>query len=205
MVNPRRSPPRRGTVAAMSRFFINRPIVAIVIAILTVICGVISMVTLPVAQISGHRSAGSQLSSATYLGADAQTIEQSVAAPIEQQMSGVDNMLYMFSTNTNNGGMNLRVTFDVKTQPNTNLILTQMREALAATQLPADVNNFGVMVRKATSSPLLMLSLYSPKGTRDRNFLANYAYINMVDELARGRRAWATCWCTAAATRCRSG
>src|SRR5665811_1710167 len=81
--------------------------------------------------------------------------------------------------------MSMRVTFDVKTQPNTNLILTQMREALAATQLPADVNNFGVLVRKATASPLLMLSLYSPKGTRDRNFLANYAYINMVDELGR--------------------
>jgi len=123
--------------------------------------------------------------SATYLGADAQTIEQSVAAPIEQQMSGVDNMAYMVSTNTNSGSMGLRVTFDVKTQPNTDLILTQMREALAATQLPADVNNFGVLVRKATASPLLMLSLYSPKGTRDRNFLANYAYINMVDELGR--------------------
>src|SRR5665811_1127335 len=94
---------------------------------------------------------------------------------------------YMVSTNTNSGSMSMRVTFDVKTQPNTNLILTQMREALAATQLPADVNNYGVVVRKATSSPLLMLSVYSPKGTRDRNFLANYAYINMVDELGRAQ------------------
>jgi HAE1 family hydrophobic/amphiphilic exporter-1 len=168
----------------MSRFFINRPIVAMVIAILTVILGAIAMVTLPVAQFPEIVPPEVTIN-ATYLGADAQTIEQSVAAPIEQQMSGVDNMAFMVSTNSNNGGMGLRVTFDVKTQPNTNLILTQMREALAATQLPTDVNNFGVIVRKATSSPLLMISLYSPNGTRDRNFLANYAYINMVDELGR--------------------
>jgi HAE1 family hydrophobic/amphiphilic exporter-1 len=168
----------------MSRFFINRPIVAMVIAILTVILGAIAMVSLPVAQFPEIVPPEVTIG-ATYLGADAQTIEQSVAAPIEQQMSGVDNMAYMVSTNTNSGGMGLRVTFDVKTQPNTNLILTQMREALAATQLPADVNNYGVVVRKATSSPLMMVSLYSPNGTRDRNFLANYAYINMVDELAR--------------------
>jgi HAE1 family hydrophobic/amphiphilic exporter-1 len=81
--------------------------------------------------------------------------------------------------------MSLRVNFDVKTQPNTDLILTQMRESLAATQLPADVNNYGVIIRKAMSSPIYMIALYSPKGTRDRNFLANYAYINLVDELSR--------------------
>jgi hydrophobic/amphiphilic exporter-1 (mainly G- bacteria), HAE1 family len=168
----------------MSTFFINRPIVAMVIAILTVILGVISLLTLPVAQYPDIVPPEVTIG-AIYPGADAQTVEQSVAAPIEQQMSGVDNMQYMVSTNANNGGMNMRVTFDIKTQPNINLILTQMRQALAATQLPADVNNYGVIVRKALSSPLLMLSLYSPKGTRDRNFLANYAYINLVDELAR--------------------
>jgi HAE1 family hydrophobic/amphiphilic exporter-1 len=168
----------------MSKFFIERPIVAIVIAILTVIIGAISMVTLPVAQYPEIVPPEVTIN-ATYLGADAQTIEQSVAAPIEQQMSGVDNMQYMFSTNANNGSMSLRVNFDVKTQPNIDLILTQMRESLAATQLPADVNNYGVIIRKAMSSPIYMIALYSPKGTRDRNFLANYAYINLVDELAR--------------------
>jgi HAE1 family hydrophobic/amphiphilic exporter-1 len=168
----------------MSEFFINRPIVAMVIAILTVLVGAISLVMLPVAQYP-EIVPPEVMVSATYLGADAQTIEQSVAAPIEQQMSGVDNMQYMFSTNANNGGMSLRVNFDVKTQPNINLILTQMRVALAATQLPADVNNYGLITRKVLSSPLMMLSLYSPKGTRDRNFLANYAYINLVDDLAR--------------------
>jgi hydrophobic/amphiphilic exporter-1 (mainly G- bacteria), HAE1 family len=170
----------------MSAFFINRPIVAIVIAVLTVILGVITLVSLPVAQYPDIVPPEVTIS-ATYLGADAQTIEQSVAAPIEQQMSGVDNMNYMVSTNANNGSMGLRVNFDVRTQPNIDLILTQMRQSLASTQLPADVNNYGVVVRKAMSSPLLMLALYSPHGTRDRNFLANYAYINLVDELARVR------------------
>ena len=168
----------------MSNFFIERPIVAIVIAILTVLLGAISLATLPVAQFPEIVPPEVRVS-ATYFGADAETIEQSVAAPIEQQMSGVDNMLYMFSTNANNGSMDLVVDFDVKTQPNIDLILTQMRESLAATQLPADVTNYGITIRKTMSSPLIMIALYSPRATHDRNFLANYAYINMVDELMR--------------------
>ena len=123
---------------------------------------------------------------ATYVGADAQTIEQSVATPIEQQMSGVDNMNYMYSLNaTANGQMTMIVDFDVKTDPNTDLILAQMRETQAASQLPADVTNYGVTVQKSVTAPLMLIALYSPNGTYDATFLANYAYINLNDPLTR--------------------
>ncbi|MGP0070959.1 MAG: efflux RND transporter permease subunit [Bryobacteraceae bacterium] len=169
----------------MSKFFINRPIVAIVIAILTVIVGAIVILTLPVAQFPAIAPPEVQLS-AIYVGADAQTIEQSVATPIEQQMSGVDNMNYMYSLNaTANGQMRMIVDFDVNTDPNTDLILAQSRETQAAPQLPVDVNNYGVTVQKSTLAPLMLVALYSPKGTYDARFLANYAYINLNDPLTR--------------------
>ena len=123
---------------------------------------------------------------AIYVGADAQTIEQSVATPIEQQMSGVDNMNYMYSLNaTANGQMRMIVDFDVATDPNTDLILAQSRETQAASQLPADVTNYGVTVQKSVLAPLMVVALYSPKGTHDARFLANYAYINLNDQLTR--------------------
>jgi HAE1 family hydrophobic/amphiphilic exporter-1 len=121
---------------------------------------------------------------ATYVGADAQTIEQSVATPIEQQMSGVDNMNYMYSLNAaGNGQMTMIVDFDVKSDPNTDLMLTQMRETQAASQLPQDVTNYGVTVQKSVTAPLMVMALYSPNGTYDGKFLANYAYINLNDQL----------------------
>jgi HAE1 family hydrophobic/amphiphilic exporter-1 len=124
--------------------------------------------------------------SAVYTGADAQTIEQSVATPIEQSLSGVDNMNYMYSLNaTAKGEMRLIVDFDVKTQPNTDLILTQLRETLAAPQLPAEVNAYGVTVQKTVTAPLMLISLSSPHGTYDGRFLSNYAYINLNDQLTR--------------------
>src|SRR5499425_964970 len=169
----------------MSKFFINRPIVAMVIAILTVIVGVVVLVGLPVAQFPQIAPPEVQVS-ATYVGADAQTIEQSVATPIEQQMSGVDNMNYMYSLNaTANGQMRLIVDFDVSTDPNTDLILAQSRETQAASQLPPDVTNYGVTVQKSVLAPLMLIALYSPEGTRDARFLANYAYINLNDQLTR--------------------
>ena len=123
---------------------------------------------------------------ATYVGADAQTLEQSVATPIEQQMSGVDNLNYMYSLNaTGNSTTSLIVDFDAKTDPNTDFILTQARENLAASQLPADVNNYGVTVRKSVTAPLMLIAVYSPHTTYDANFLANYAYINLADPLLR--------------------
>src|ERR1035437_9681992 len=122
---------------------------------------------------------------AAYPGADALTVEQSVATPIEQQMSGVDNMNYMYSLNANNGTMKLTVNFDVKTDPNTDQILAQMRQGQANSQLPSDVVNQGVTVQKSTASPLVMFALYSPHGTYDGVFLANYSYININDQMTR--------------------
>src|SRR5262252_4017609 len=164
----------------MSKFFINRPIVAMVIAIVTVIVGAVTVITLPTAQFPNIVPPEIQVL-ATYTGADAQTIEQSVATPIEQQMSGVDNMNYMYSINANNGAMTLTVNFDVKTDPNTDQILTQMRQNQAASQIPADVTNYGVTVQKSTAAPLMLFDLYSPDGRYDAEFLANYAYINLND------------------------
>src|SRR5580692_612639 len=169
----------------MSKFFINRPIVAIVIALFTVIVGAVVVVQLPVAQFPQIAPPEVQVT-ATYVGADAQTIEQSVATPIEQQMSGVDNMNYMYSLNaTANGQLRLIVDFDVATDPNTDLILAQSRETQAASQLPADVTNYGVTVQKSVLAPLMLVALSSPKGTYDERFLANYAYINLNDQLTR--------------------
>jgi len=169
----------------MSKFFINRPIVAMVIAIVTVIVGALAILTLPVAQFPAIAPPEVQVS-AIYVGADAQTIEQSVATPIEQQMSGVDNMNYMYSLNaTANGQMRMIVDFDVNTDPNTDLILAQSRETQAAPQLPVDVTNYGVTVQKSTLAPLMLVALYSSKGTYDARFLANYAYINLNDPLTR--------------------
>jgi HAE1 family hydrophobic/amphiphilic exporter-1 len=169
----------------MSRFFINRPIVAMVIAILMVIIGAITITSLPVALFPNIVPPEVQVV-ATYVGADAQTIEQSVATPIEQQMSGVDNMNYMYSLNsTADGTMRLIVDYDVKTEPNTDLILTQMRTTQAQSQLPADVNNFGLTVQKTVTAPLMLMTLYSPKGTYDARFLSNYAYINLADQITR--------------------
>jgi HAE1 family hydrophobic/amphiphilic exporter-1 len=169
----------------VSKFFINRPTVAIVIAILTVIIGAIACLQLPVAQFPKIAAPEVQIL-ATYIGADAETIEQSVATPIEQQMSGVDNMKYMYSLNaTANGGMTMIVNFDVATDPNTDLILVQMRETLAAPQLPVDVTNFGITVQKSVTAPLMLVSLFSPHGTYDAGFLSNYAYINLKDQLGR--------------------
>src|SRR4029077_20080487 len=169
----------------MANFFIRRPIVAIVIAILTVIVGVITIIALPVAQFPNIAPPEIRLQ-ATYPGADAQTLEQAVATPIEQQVSGVDNMTYMYSLNaTANQQTTLFVDFDLKTDPNMDLMLTQSRQQLANGQLPPEVNNYGINLKKSATAPLMLISLYSPHGTRDSNYLANYAYINLNDPIGR--------------------
>jgi HAE1 family hydrophobic/amphiphilic exporter-1 len=169
----------------MARFFINRPIVAIVISILMVIIGLVAMVQLPIA-LYPNIAPPEILLTARYPGADAVTLEQSVATPIEQQMSGVDNMLYMYSLNQAAGGqMQLRVDFDVTTDPSVDQVLTNLRYSQAASQLPPDVVNQGVTVTKSVTSPLGIFALYSPKGTYDPLFLANYAYVNINDPMTR--------------------
>jgi HAE1 family hydrophobic/amphiphilic exporter-1 len=168
----------------MAKFFINRPIVAMVIAILMVIVGLVAMLSLPIAQFPNIADPQIQVN-ATYPGADALTVQQSVAVPIEQQMSGVDNMEYMYSLNANNGTMKLTVDFNIKTDPNTDQILAQMRQGQANSQLPSAVINQGVTVQKSTAAPLIMFALFSPHNTYDNIFLANYSYININDQMTR--------------------
>lgn len=168
----------------MSKFFINRPIVAMVISILMTIIGLVALSGLPTAQFPNIVPPEIKVNS-TYTGADALTVEQSVATPIEQQMSGVDNMNYMYSINANNGQSTLTVNFDIATDANTDQLLTQMRQGQAESQLPSDVRNYGVTVAKSTASPLIMFALTSPNGTYDSIFLANYAYININDQMTR--------------------
>jgi HAE1 family hydrophobic/amphiphilic exporter-1 len=169
----------------MSNFFIRRPIVAIVISILMVIVGVIIILGLPVAQFPDIAPPEIRVF-AMYPGADAETMEKAVATPIEQQVNGVDNMDYMYSLNsTGNSSTALMADFDLKTDPNTDLLLTQSRQQLANGQLPPTVNQIGIDVKKSLTSPMMLIALYSPKGTYDTNFLANYAYINLNDPIQR--------------------
>src|SRR6187431_2853597 len=168
----------------ISKLFINRPVVAMVIAIVTVIVGLVAMTGLPVAQFPDIVPP-QIIVNTTYTGADAQTIEQSVATPLEQQMSGVDDLLYMQSTNANDGTMTLTVTFDVDTSPNIDQVNVQNRLAQAQPNLPPDVSQFGLTMRKQTGLPMLIVSLLSPNNTYDALFLANYANINVLDALYR--------------------
>ena len=168
----------------MSKFFIRRPIVAMVISLVMVIVGVVSMVSLPTAQFP-NIVPPEILVQATYPGADAKTLEQSVATPIEQQMNGVDNMDYMYSTSASNGQMQLHVDFGVNTDANIDQVLSQLRVSQAQSQIPAVVNTAGITVLKSPTAPLMLISVYSPKGTFDGQFLANYSNINLADQLNR--------------------
>ncbi|MBV8069768.1 MAG: efflux RND transporter permease subunit [Acidobacteriaceae bacterium] len=168
----------------MPKFFINRPIVAMVIAIIMVIGGVVCILGLPTALFPNIADPQVQVK-ATYVGADAQTVATSVATPIEQQMSGVNGMNYMYSLNANNGQSQLTIDFNITTDINTDQILSQMREGQAASQLPSEVNNYGVTIQPSTQAPMMLFDLYSPNGEYDAKFLANYAFININYALTR--------------------
>src|SRR5258707_15497091 len=168
----------------MADFFIRRPIVAMVIAILTVIVGLISLKRLPIAEYPPVSPTMIQVTT-TYRGAAAEAVMDSVATPIESKVNGVDKMLYMQSFSANDGKMVLKVTFDVGTNVDIMQVNTQNRVSMATAQLPDAVKREGVTVNRSSPDLLMVLGLYSPKGTYDAVFLANYADINLIDAIKR--------------------
>ena len=168
----------------LSKFFIGRPKFAFVIAIVIALAGVIALQLIPVAEYPEITPPVVNVST-TYTGANASVVEQSVAAPIEAQVNGVDNMIYMSSTSGNDGSYSLNVTFAVGTDPDIAAVNVQNRVAIAAGQLPADVTRNGVTTRKRSTNMLLVISLLSPDGSHEALFLSNYASIYLQDTLAR--------------------
>ena len=168
----------------MSRFFIDRPIVAIVAAIFFVIAGAVMVLRLPIAQFPNIVPPQIQ-TAATYPGGDALTMEQSVATPIEEQVNGAKNMIYMQSINGNDGTTTLQVSFAVGTNVDLDQVQVQNRVSQATSGLPAAVNNYGLVTQQTVGIPLLVFAITSPHGTWSQSFLANYIAINIEDELAR--------------------
>jgi HAE1 family hydrophobic/amphiphilic exporter-1 len=168
----------------LSRFFIERPIFANVLAIATILFGLITLFELPVEQFPQITPPTVKVST-TYPGADARVVADTVAAPIEQQVNGVEHMLYMSSTCANDGSYSLIVTFDVGTDLDMAQVLVQNRVAIAEPQLPDEVKRQGITVNKQSTATILLVVLSSPDGTYDDLYLRNYAILNIKDELSR--------------------
>src|SRR4030095_13411362 len=168
----------------MAKFFIDNPIVAMVLSIVTILLGVVAMGSLPIAQYPEVVPPMVQVTT-TFVGASATDVEAAVAAPLEQKVNGVENSIYMKSTNANDGTLTLKVSFEVGSNLDMANVLTQNRVSEETPQLPQAVKNYGVAVKKALAFPLLVISLKSPNGTYDNNFLSNYATINVNDNIAR--------------------
>jgi|FLOH01.1.fsa_nt_gi hydrophobic/amphiphilic exporter-1 (mainly G- bacteria), HAE1 family len=164
-------------------FFVHRPIVSLVIAIVIVIVGFVMLVGLPVEQYPDLTPSVVQVRG-TYVGANAITVEESVATPLEQQINGVDNMIYMKSTNANDGTMSIDITFVVGSNPDMNTVLSQNRVSAASAKLPSEVTKYGVTTEKSLPNILMLVTLTSD-GRYDQDFLGNYALINIKDQLSR--------------------
>jgi HAE1 family hydrophobic/amphiphilic exporter-1 len=168
----------------MARFFVNRPIVAMVLSIIIVLLGLVAMRGLPIAQYPEIVPPMIQVTT-TFIGASATDVEASVATPLEQQINGVEKGIYMKSTNANDGTLTLKVSFEVGSNLDMNNVLTQNRVSQGMPQMPQSVKNYGVTVKKALAFPLLIISIKSPNGTYDSSFLSNYTTININDAIAR--------------------
>src|SRR5438105_1359809 len=167
-----------------SRFFIDRPIFATVISVVITLAGFVAVWTLPVAQYPEVTPPTVQVT-ALYPGANAKTVQDTVAAPIEAQVSGVEGMLYMSSRCTNDGAYNLTITFRLGMDSDMAQVLVQNRVSLALPVIPALVQNEGISVKKMSPSTLMIVNLVSPDDRYDNTFLSNYATIYIKDELGR--------------------
>ncbi len=168
----------------ISRFFIDRPIFATVLSIIITLAGAIAVFALPIAQYPPIAPPTVQVS-CTYPGASAQVVADTVAAPIEQQVNGVEGMIYMSSQCGNDGSYNLTVTFDLDTDLNIALVMVQNRVSLAMPQLPSSVQKQGLTIKKKTPNILLVIDFFSPDGRYDAIYLSNYATIYAKDEIFR--------------------